>query len=327
MTTQLLPLLAHYGVLIVFIAVLIDQIGLPVPASPVLILAGTLAAQGKLFAPELLGVSVVACMIADWIWFWIGKTYGMRVLKTMCRISLEPDSCVSQTQNSFERWGANSLVVAKFIPGLALIAPPLAGALRVTWRRFIVLSACGSVLWAALGLGMGMVFSAQIERLLSELDRIGGLAIALMGALLAGYVVFKWWQRRRFMAQLRMARISVDELYRDMQAGHEPVIVDVRSHVARKLEPRWIPSAIHAPIEDIQHSVRELPRGRELVVYCACPNEASAARVAKLLMNQGFTRVRPLLGGLDAWIEAGYEIEVAPTVVRGNGDRSPAPDP
>jgi membrane protein DedA with SNARE-associated domain/rhodanese-related sulfurtransferase len=309
MTAQLWPLLEHYGVLIVLVAVLIDQLGLPIPAIPALIVAGTLAAEGKLFAPVLFGAGVIACLVADWIWFAVGQAYGMRVLKTLCRISLEPDSCVSQTQSRFERWGTNSLIIAKFIPGLSIIAPPLAGALRVSWLRFSLLSALGSALWVAAGLGIGMAFKAQIEQLLTHLDRIGGLAGAGLGAALAGYVAFKWWQRWRFMAQLRVARISVDELYRLIEAGQKPVIVDVRSHTAWKLEPRWIPGAIHAPVEEMEHRVKELPRTREIIVYCTCPNEASAARVAKQLMNHGFKQVRPLLGGLDAWIAAGYDSE------------------
>jgi membrane protein DedA with SNARE-associated domain/rhodanese-related sulfurtransferase len=309
MPVELASLLEHYGLLIVFIAVLIDQLGIPLPAIPVLVAAGTLAAAGKANAVALFSGSVLACLIADSVWFLIGKRYGMRVLKTLCRVSIEPDSCVSETQHRFERWGANSLVVAKFVPGLSVIAPPLAGALEVGWPRFLALSTLGSALWVGVGLGAGAAFKTQLEWLSHYLARYAGTAVAVLVVLFAAYIAYKWRQRRRFLAELSMARITVDELYTLVESGGQPVILDVRTHTARGLEPRWIPSAIHAPVAEIEQRLRELPRDREVIVYCTCPNEASAALVAKQLMRHGFKRVRPLHGGLDAWIAAGHAVE------------------
>jgi membrane protein DedA with SNARE-associated domain/rhodanese-related sulfurtransferase len=308
MHTQLFSLLEHYCVLIVFVAVLIDQLGIPIPAVPVLVVAGSLAANGRASAAALFAAAVVATLIADAVWFLIGRTYGMRVLKMLCRISLEPDSCVSQTQGRFERWGVNSIVIAKFIPGLGTIAPPLAGALQVSWLRFMGLSLIASSLWAAVGLGAGMIFKGPI----AELGRIGGMAAAGLGVALAIYIAYKWRERRRFLASLRMARISVDDLYALLTAKQDPLILDVRTHTARSLQPRWIPTAIHAPVEELEHWLKDYSREREIIVYCTCPNEASAAQVAKRLMNHGFKRVRPLHGGLDAWIDAGYPVETQP---------------
>ena len=308
MHTQLFSLLEHYCVLIVFVAVLIDQLGIPIPAVPVLVVAGSLAANGRASAAALFAAAVVATLIADAVWFLIGRTYGMRVLKMLCRISLEPDSCVSQTQGRFERWGVNSIVIAKFIPGLGTIAPPLAGALQVSWLRFMGLSLMASSLWAAVGLGAGMIFKGPI----AELGRIGGMAAAGLGVALAIYIAYKWRERRRFLASLRMARISVDDLYALLTAKQDPLILDVRTHTARSLQPRWIPTAIHAPVEELEHWLKDYSREREIIVYCTCPNEASAAQVAKRLMNHGFKRVRPLHGGLDAWIDAGYPVQTQP---------------
>jgi rhodanese-related sulfurtransferase len=222
---------------------------------------------------------------------------------------LEPDSCVSQTQIRFERWGINSLVIAKFIPGLAIIAPPMAGAMRIGWLRFVFLSTCGAVLWVGTGLVAGMLFKAQIARLLEHLSEIGGVAGAGVVILLAAYIAFKWWERSRFYKMLRMARISVADLYELIQEGAAPLIIDVRSITARALEPRWIPGALHVPLQDVARRLKELPRDRDIILYCTCPSEASAARVAKILMNHGFKRVRPLYGGLDAWVAAGYDVE------------------
>jgi membrane protein DedA with SNARE-associated domain/rhodanese-related sulfurtransferase len=308
LTHQIILALGQYGIAIVVINVLLDQLGLPVPAVPTLIVAGALAASGQMPLLALFLWSVIACLAADCGWYLVGQKYGIRVLKILCRISLEPDSCVSQTQTRFERWGINSLVIAKFIPGLAIIAPPMAGAMRIGWMRFVFLSTCSAVLWVGCGLGLGVVFKSQIERLLEHLDDFGSIAVAGIVILLAAYIGYKWWERRRFYKLLRMARISVTDLYALIEAGASPIIIDVRSATARTLEPRWIPGALHVPLQDVAHRMKELPRDRDIILYCTCPSEASAARVAKILMNHGFQRVRPLYGGLDAWVAAGYAV-------------------
>ena len=312
MTHEFVALFSQYGLLVVALNVLADQIGLPVPAMPTLIVAGAMAASGRLSLGPLFVWSVVACVVPDCGWYLIGKAYGIRVLKTLCRISLEPDSCVSQTQSRFERWGINSLLVAKFIPGLAIIAPPLAGAMRIGWFRFLALSALGAAIWVGFGLAAGIVFRSQIEVLLARLTHIGSIAGILIGVALAAYILYKWWERQHFYQTLRMARITVADLYELIQAGAQPSIIDVRSSTARALEPRWIPGAIHVPLEAVGLHVGDLPKDREIVLYCTCPSEASAARVARILMKHGFKRVRPLFGGLDAWVQAGYAVETDP---------------
>jgi rhodanese-related sulfurtransferase len=154
-----------------------------------------------------------------------------------------------------------------------------------------------------------VLFRSQIARLLQHLNAIGGIAAAGAGVLLAGYIAFKWWERKRFYRMLRMARISVADLYALIEGGASPLIIDVRSATARELEPRWIPGALHVPLPEVAQRLKELPRDRDIILYCTCPSEASAARVAKILMNHGFTRVRPLYGGLDAWVAAGYAVQ------------------
>jgi membrane protein DedA with SNARE-associated domain/rhodanese-related sulfurtransferase len=304
--------IADYGLLIVIVNVLLDQIGLPVPAVPTLVVAGAIAADGHMSLPAVFIGSVAACLAADCGWYLVGQRYGIRVLKTLCKISLEPDSCVSQTQTRFEAWGVNSLLIAKFVPGLAIIAPPMAGALRIGWSRFVLLSTGAAVLWSGSWLLAGILFKSQIAGLLEHISDIGSDAAAIIVALLAAYITYKWWERRRFYKMLRMARISVADLYELIQSGAAPVIVDVRSNTARDLEPRWIPGALHVPLPEVAHRLKELPRDRDVILYCTCPSEASAARVAKILMNHGFIRVRPLFGGLDAWIAAGYSVEGSP---------------
>jgi len=309
MAHELITLLGRYGLWIVFGNVLVKQLGVPVPALPTLVIAGALVAAGKLPAPALIAVAVLACLIADSAWFAAGRRYGNGVMKTLCRLSLTPDSCVSDTQDRFERWGTSALVVAKFVPGLAVIAAPLAGAARVRWPSFLFFDSLGSTLWVGAEVICGMLLGEQIELLLARVGSVGLSAAIVLGLLLAAYVAFKWWQRWHFFRRLRMARISVNELYRLMAADPAPVIVDVRSALARSLQPQRIPGAVQVVPHAFERPAQELPRDRDIGVYCSCPNEASAAQVAKLLIDNGFTRVRPLLGGLDAWIAAGYSVE------------------
>jgi membrane protein DedA with SNARE-associated domain/rhodanese-related sulfurtransferase len=305
----LVSLSGQIGVLVVAGNVLLDQLGLPVPAIPTLIVAGALAATGQLPFLELLIAASAVCVMADGGWYLGGRLYGNRVMRLLCRVSLTPDSCVSQTQTYFERWGPNAIILAKFIPGLALIAPPLAGATRMAAGRFLFLTTVGSALWVGSALALGALFRSQITELLPRVAGLGAWALFVILALVLLYAAYKWWERRRLYAALRMARMTVSELYALMDAGTTPLVADVRSSTARALEPRRIPGALHLPLEGIERELQKLPRDREIVLYCTCPNEASAARVAKILMNNGFKRVRPLLGGLDAWIAAGYSVE------------------
>jgi membrane protein DedA with SNARE-associated domain/rhodanese-related sulfurtransferase len=319
MTTVLLPIAGQLAVALVVGNVLLNQLGLPVPAVPTLVVAGAVVVDHPWWGAEFIVGAVIACMAGDTAWYVAGRIYGNRVMKLLCRISVSPDSCVSESQVRFERWGPMAIVVAKFVPGLAIIAPPLAGALRMGLPRFLGLSAAAASLWVGACVAAGMLLKPQIDWLLPRAARVGGPIALLIGAALGIYIAFKWWQRQRFLSLLRMARISVSELYQRMESPPVPVIVDVRSASARTLDPRRIPGALHVPLTQVDKHLGALPRDGEIVLYCTCPNEASAARVAKVLMNHGFKRVRPLHGGLDAWIEAGYAVEIFPPIEPSSG--------
>jgi len=305
-------LVAEYGLALVFANVLLEQLGLPIPAVPTLVVAGALAAEGELSPLAVFGFAFVACMIGDAVWFLAGRRYGRRVMTFLCRVSLSPDSCVRQTEFRFERWGRLTLVLSKFIPGLSTIAPPLAGAMRLGWPSFLLLNSLGVVIWAGVAIGAGMAFHAQINEFIVRLEGLGTLAAEAVGVLLGGYIALKWWERRRFYRALRIARIGVADLRVLMNGGRRPVVVDVRSPGARDLDPRFIPGALAMDAAEVDGRLGELPADREIVFYCTCPNEASAAQVAKKLIGLGYTKVRPLHGGLDAWIAAGYEVEHRP---------------
>ncbi len=302
-------LIADYGLALVFANVLLEQLGLPVPAMPTLVVAGALAAEGEFSIVAIFAAAFVACMIGDAAWYLAGRRWGRRVMALLCRVSLSPDSCVRQTEFRFERWGRLTLVLSKFIPGLSTIAPPLAGAMRLGWPSFLLLNGLGVAIWAGVAIGAGMLFHAGIHELVARLEGLGTLALEAIGALLAGYVALKWWERRRFYKMLRVARIGVGELRALIDGGKRPVIVDVRSPNSRDLDRRFIPGALAMDIAEVDARLGDLPADREIVFYCTCPNEASAAQVAKKLIGLGYTRVRPLHGGLDAWIAAGYAVE------------------
>jgi membrane protein DedA with SNARE-associated domain/rhodanese-related sulfurtransferase len=303
---------APFGLSVVFFNVLLEQLGLPVPAVPTLIVAGALAAQGRLPGAAVWALAVLACMIGDVSWYMAGRLYGGRVMRLLCSISLTPDICVGRTQSSFERWGGKLLIVAKFIPGVSMVAAPLAGATRMAFPRFVAFALMGATLWVGTALTAGVLLRPEIEQLLPRLAHIGAMAIIVLLVLLAAYIAFRWLERRRFYAALDMARIGVAELHELLQGEPAPIVMDVRSATARAFEQRRIPGALQVPTPELHRHMASLPRDRDIVLYCTCPNEASAAQAARVLMNHGFQRVRPLHGGLDAWIAAGFAIEEIP---------------
>lgn len=313
MAHEIIALMAQYGVLLVFLNVLVTQLGAPLPAVPTLVVAGSLAAAGGPLALAGTMAAVVAgCLLGDSFWYVAGRRYGAGVMRLLCRISLSPDSCVQRSELRFQRWRGQVLLVAKFVPGLSTVGSSLVGAMRLRWPAFMLFDGLGSLLWAALWTGLGYTFAASVDRVLSAVASAGTLAIQLLLALLVLYVLARWWQRRRLLHTLRMARITVDELHQAMRTERAPVVVDVRPEASRQLDTRVVPGALLVDAQGIDRTVHDIPLDRELVLYCNCPNEVSAARAAKALIAQGYRRVRPLLGGLEAWDAAGYGVEHVP---------------
>jgi len=309
MADEVVALIAQYGLLLVFVNVLVEQAGAPVPAMPTLVVAGAVAASGDLSLAAILVVALVACLLGDLPWYWAGRHFGGAVMRTLCRISLSPDSCVRNSEMQFERWGRRMLVVAKFVPGLSTVAPPLVGAMGLPLHLFLLLDGLASLLWAGVPVALGYVFAAQIDSLLAALANAGTLALELVLGLFALYIVGKWWRRRSLLIALRMARITVQELHRAMTDGKAPLIVDVRSKTSRRLDGRILPGALLADLDSVDQVLHDVSLDQELVIYCNCPNEATSASAARALMAKGYRHVRPLQGGLDAWGAAGYPVQ------------------
>lgn len=309
MIQELTRLATEHGAALVFLFVLVEQLGAPIPALPLLVVVGALAADGHLSPSLLLASALAAALAGDLVWYAAGRRFGHRVLKTLCRISISPDTCVRQTEDVFLRHGPASLVFAKFVPGWSTVAPPIAGALNMGTGRFLAYDTAGALLWAGAGIALGWLFHAQVDAVLEALQAAGGWGLSLLGAALGVFLAVKAWERQKVYRALAAARISPEELYRLMDEGHDPVILDVRSNANRALDLRRIPGAIAVDFDTIEAEIARLPRDREVVVYCACPNEASAAKLAALLRRRGFERARPLQGGIDAWQAAGLRLE------------------
>ena len=259
---------ARHGLPLVFVNVLGEQLGLPIPAVPTLIVAGALAVEKNFAASHVLLVAVAASVMADSVWFLLGRRLGFRVLKILCKISLSPDSCVRQTTLVFEKWGMPSLLIAKFVPGFSTVAPPLAGAVGASFLSFFLFDAGGALLCAGAAVAIGMAFHRAVDRVLDYLTSMGGWALVVLGAALALFMAWKWWQRRRFYKMLRMARINVDELAKLFDTKKEPLVLDVRTDAARRSDPRRIPGARVLTFDQIAEHVGELPLDRDIILYC-----------------------------------------------------------
>lgn len=298
----------QYGVGFVFLNVLALQAGLPVPAYPALMVAGAYAAMGGRPLWQLVAVGIAAALIADTGWYLAGRKFGIRILGILCRVSLSPDSCVRQTESIFQRFGATSMIFAKFVPGFASVATALAGAMRLRYAIFVLFDAIGAGLWVGVGVGVGYIFRDAISDAMATLNSLGhyGLILVLAGFMV--WVAVKWWRRRMFVKQLRMDRVSVGELRTLMDESKVEAIVDVRSPLMQASTGR-IPGARTIDMKKIAEGFEGVPVDGEVIVYCACPNEATAVKVAQALAKVGFKRIRPLHGGIDAWIQAGNAVE------------------
>lgn len=305
---HLIALLQQFGVGLVFLNVLALQAGLPLPAYPTLMVAGALAAAGGTPVYELVAVGVAGALIADTGWYAAGRTYGMRILSTLCRVSLSQDSCVHQTESIFQRFGPSSMLFAKFVPGFATVATALAGAIRLNYFKFVAFDAVGATLWVGLGVGLGYLFQDAIGSVMTELSSLGEYGVMLVVAVFALWILVKWFRRHRFVRQLRMDRVTVSELRNLLNEKKVQALVDVRSALTQAATGR-IPGARKIDMKRIEEGFAGMDVDGEVIVYCACPNEATAVKVAQKLRKLGFKRIRPLLGGIEAWIEAGHEVE------------------
>jgi membrane protein DedA with SNARE-associated domain len=261
--------LARHGYWVVFLTVLGEQLGVPIPAVPVLVAVGALAGFGKLSILISAALAVIACLISDSVWFWLGRKKGMSVLKLLCKISLEPDSCVSIARDWFRKRGSSALLFAKFIPGFSTAAPPMAGVNKMSLGRFLVFDGLGSLAWVGVAMTLGYLFRNQLESVMDSMNKMGSWLGTLIVGALGAYIGIKWYQRHRLIHHFLMSRISPEELQERTQSGDPLAVVDLRN--AREIEEigSKIPGAILFSLSDLEQRHEEIPRDREIVLYCS----------------------------------------------------------
>jgi membrane protein DedA with SNARE-associated domain len=319
-----IALLEHHILWVVFLNLLLTQAGLPLPVLPGLLTAAALAGHDPRQIGEVVAAALAGALLGDLVPYWYGRRFGRRVLSLLCRISFSPDFCVNRTETVFAKVGPWTLVFAKFIPGVSPVSVAMAGITRMPLALFALLDGIGKLLFVGTGVALGVIFQSAIASVLTTLTEFGKFGIAAVLAALAIYVLGKWGRRRLFIRQLRMDRISVDELHHLMDEGRDVMILDVRPKEVRELDG-VIPGALAAHPADSDPAVDGYPRDLEIVIYCDCPNEASAAIAAKHLKRAGFKKIRPLRGGFDAWIEAGHPLQHDAEAANALQDAGPSP--
>jgi len=265
---EILQFLIQNGYILLFVWVLAEQIGLPIPAAPILLAAGALAGEGQMHLAIAIGLSAIAALLGDLFWYLIGRQGGGPVLSLLCRISLNADSCVRRTLDIFSRHGARTLLVAKFVPGINTVAPTMAGIFRLHPLRFLLYDGMGTGFWVILFAGLGYLFSDQLELIADHALKLGIVLVVVLVGGLAAYIVVKYSQRRRFLRHLRIARITPEELKSKLDAGEDLMILDVRHSVEFKADPQTIPGALFWPLEDLEKGQPPIPPEREVILYC-----------------------------------------------------------
>jgi membrane protein DedA with SNARE-associated domain/rhodanese-related sulfurtransferase len=302
-------ILLAYGYLLLFAWVLVEQLGVPLPATPILLAAGALSAQHELSFPLAFAAGLAASLVADSVWFLIGRRYGHHVLRLLCKLSLEPTICVRRTQDSFGRRRAVTLMNAKFVPGLATLAPPVAGQNGMGFGRFLFFDGIGATLWMGALLTAGRFFGDLLRRDPSLLDWAGRFSGALLVLGILGFFMGRVYRRRMVLKKLVAARLEPEELKRQLDAGEPVYIVDLRHPLELLPDPFTLPGALHFSPDALAARHHEIPRDRDVVLYCTCPSEATAAKTAMTLHKLGIERVRPLRGGYDEWKRLGFPLD------------------
>jgi membrane protein DedA with SNARE-associated domain/rhodanese-related sulfurtransferase len=303
----------HYAYLIIFLWVLVEQIGIPIPSVPVLLTAGTLSATHRVSWFGITVAMLFACVIADTVWFSLGRRYGNSVLKLLCRLSFEASTCVSKTEGYFTRRGAVTLLFAKFVPGLSTVAAPIAGQTGMSYPRFIAWDLAGSLIWGETFILAGRFFGDLAKKSAPFFAWLGHFAIFIFAAMVLGFLAHRIWKQRKFLQQVREMRLEPSELKSmlddaEANGNKPPFIVDLRHPLDYLPDPRVLPGALRIGPNEIKQHSEIIPRDRDVILYCTCPSEETSAKLALQLHKIGIYRVRPLRGGFDGWKQAGYPL-------------------
>lgn len=312
-------MLLHHAYSLLFGWVLAEQAGVPVPSIPVMLAAGTLSSAHKVSLATAIGVTLIACLIADSAWYWLGRRYGRKIVDFLCRFSLESSTCVVKTQGTMSKRGAVTLLFAKFVPGLSTMAPPIAGQAKIPYLTFLLYDGLGSVIWAAAWLLAGRFFGDIAEKSQRFYSGLGHFAVLLVAAAVIAVIVWRVVKLRQFRSQLVELRLEPAQLHSMIcvamdSGGEPPFIVDLRHPLDVLSDPLVLPGAMRIGPDELKKRSESIPRDRDVVLYCTCPSEETSAKVAMELRRLGVMRVRPLRGGLQGWKDAGYPVDTVVSV-------------
>jgi membrane protein DedA with SNARE-associated domain/rhodanese-related sulfurtransferase len=308
-------ILLTYGYVLLFGWVLVEQLGIPLPATPVVLAAGALSVDGPIKFHYAFLTAVAAALVADSFWFHLGRRHGHHVLRLLCKLSLEPNTCVRRTQDSFGRRRGVLLAFAKFVPGLAMLAPPVAGQNGMDFASFLFFDGIGASLWVGALLLIGRWFGDALKHDPSLLNWVGRFSGALLILGIAGFLAARLYRQRTVLKKLAASRLEPEELKRLLDAGEPVYIVDLRHPLELLPDPFMLPGALHFSPDELTARHNEIPRDRDVVLYCTCPSEATSAKTAMMLVKFGIERVRPLRGGFDEWKKLGYPMDAIPPVM------------
>ncbi|HEX4038359.1 MAG TPA: VTT domain-containing protein [Acidobacteriaceae bacterium] len=297
-----------YGYWVVFLWMLTEQLGIPIPSTPLLLTAGTVTATHHLHLWVIVLAALLGSLIADSVWYAFGKRYGAAVVRMMCRLSLESTACVRKTEGYFTRRGATALLVAKFVPGLNSVAAPIAGQIGMDYGKFLVCDAGGVLLFSLTVTLGGRFFGDVLRRNPHMFSGTMHFLGAIFVLLFLGFLIWRMLQRRAFLKSVRMARLEPEELKGMMDRGQPVFIVDLRHPLDYLPDPRTLPGALSLTPDKLIEQSERIPRNEEVVLFCTCPSEATAARMTLKLRQMGIHRVRPLRGGYGAWKRLGYPL-------------------
>lgn len=312
----LLRAFTHHAYSILFVWVLIEQAGVPVPSVPVLLAAGTMSAAHHLHVALVLPLVLLACLLSDSTWFWLGRRYGTRIVEVLCRMSLEAATCITRTEGNLSRRGAVTLLFAKFVPGLSTMAAPLAGQAGMSYRAFLLFDMAGTLGWASAWLFGGRFLGELVERSNHLFALLARFAVGIVLLMVVVVVLVRYIRRVRFVRELRGLRLEPAQLMAmikdaERQGLQPPFIVDLRHPLDVLSDPLVLPYALRIGPDELKQRQGLIPRDRDIVLYCTCPSEETSAKVALELRHLGIRRVRPLRGGLQGWRDAGYALEPA----------------
>lgn len=294
--------------------VLVEQAGIPIPSVPLMLAAGTMSAAHKVQLALIIPVILLACLMADTMWWWLGRRFGSRVLDLLCRLSLDASTCVNRAQGSIARRGGITLLFAKFVPGVSTIAAPIAGQSGMKFREFVMFDMAGTLVWASAWLFAGRFFGDIAERSTKLFSTLTHFAVVVVLVMILGTIIYRYVQRHRFMAELRGLRLEPEQLLAMIEEARNeglqlPFIIDLRHPLDVLTDPEVLPGALRIGPDELRLHRDEIPGDREIVLYCTCPSEETSAKVAMELRRLGVLRVRPLRGGLQGWKDAGYPLE------------------